>query len=284
VGAFHRAIAILEESRELQMADTVNAPIWEQHWEIANTSLGQTLAYAERYEEAADLYTTLLEEKPGDVVLMSSLANVLSQLGQADSVQALYDQILTRDDLGERELFNAGVGLYQIENYAVAAQAFGRAAEMNPFNRDAKLNLAQTLSIGEDYEALVPAARELINVDPRNGLGWLFLTRALGELDRTDEANAVFTEYQEIGYEVSDLRLTPDPNGGTRIQGTLKNTSLEAGTVVTLRFHFGGVNAQEVGTLDIRIQAPAAEMSELFQGDFVSSEVVTGYRYEVIAP
>ena len=284
IAAFRQAIAVLEETKVLQMADTLGAPVWQQHWEIATSGLGQTLTYSERYDEAAELYTTLLEANPDDVALLGNLANVLSQLGQPDSVQALYDQLLTRDDLGERELFNAGVGLYQIENYTAAAMAFSRAAEMNPFNRDAKLNLAQTLSIGEDFEALIPAARELINVDPRNGLGWIFLTRALSETDQTEEANSVFIEFQEIGYEVADLALLPDPNGGTRISGTLKNTAIDPGTTVILRFHFGGVDTREIGTLDIQIQTPDVDMSEFFQADFVSNEIVTGYFYEVIAP
>ncbi len=284
IEAFRTSITILEETKETQLADTINAPVWQQHWEIATTSLGQTLTYGERHEEAAAFYGELLEERPEDVSALSSLANALSQIGQPDSAQALYDNLLNRTDLGEREFFNAGVGLYQIENYEAASQAFRRAAEMNPFNRDARLNLAQTLSIGEMFEELIPAARDLLEVDPRNALGWIFLTRALSETEQTEEANAVFTEYQEIGYEVGDLSIAPDPSGGTRITGSLKNNALEEGTPVTLRFHFGGPNAQEIGTLDVTVQAPAVEMSEMFQGEFNSSEAVSGYRYEVINP
>lgn len=284
VDAFRTAMEILKETEETQMADTATAPIWEQHWEVATTGLGQTLTYAERFQEAADFYGQLLEENPDDVNILGNLANALSQLEMPDSVQALYDQLLSRDDLGERELFNAGVGLYQIENYEQAAQAFRRAAEMNPFNRDARLNLAQTLSIDEKFEELIPAARELLEVDPRNALGWIFLARALSETEQTEQANEVFNEYQEIGYEVSDLSLTPYPDGGTSISGVLKNTSLEPGTPVILRFHFGGFDGQEIGTLDIQVAAPEAEMSELFQGDFFSDQQVSGYTYEVIAP
>jgi tetratricopeptide (TPR) repeat protein len=284
VAAFQEAISILEGTKETQLADTATADIWQQHWEIATSSLGQTLVFGERYQEAADLYTSLLAERPDDVSLVGNLANALSQLNMPDSVQALYDQLMGREDLTERELFNAGVGLYQIENYQQAAMAFRRAAEMNPYNRDARLNLAQTLSIGEEFEALIPAARDLLEVDPRNALGWIFLTRALSETDQTEEANAVFTEYQEIGWEVSDLSLTPDPDGGARLSGAVKNTAVEPGTAITLRFHFGGESGQEVGTLDIQLQAPDLEMSEFFQGEFVSNELVTGYTYEVIAP
>jgi tetratricopeptide (TPR) repeat protein len=284
VAAFQEAMRILEDSKEEQMADTANAPIWEQHWEIATTGLGQTLSFAGRNQEAADLYGQLLEEDPTNTAIMGALANNLSELGMADSVQALYDKLLSDPNLSERDFFNAGVGLYQIENYAVAAEAFQRAAEMNPFNRDARLNLAQTLSVSERFEELIPAARDLLSVDPRNALGWIFLTRALSETDQTEAANEVFNEYQSIGYEIEDLTVRPGPDGGATITGSLKNTSIEPGTTVALRFHFGGTQGREVGTLDIQVQAPAVDQSQVFQGEFVSSELVSGYKYEVLSP
>jgi len=284
VDAYRQAMAMLEESREEDLADTINAPIWEQHWEIATTGLGQTLTFAERYQDAADLYGKLLEEDPSNTTLTGNLANNLSELGMPDSVQALYDHLLSDPDLGERDFFNAGVGLYQIENYEGAARAFSRAAEMNPFNRDARLNLAQTLSLSEKFEELIPAARALIEVDPRNALGWIFLTRAFSETEQTEEANRIFTEYQAIGYEIEDLGMRPGPDGGAIISGSLKNTSLEPGTTVSLRFHFGGSDNTEIGTVDIQVQAGDVDQFQVFQGEFVSSEMVTGYLYEVIAP
>jgi len=284
VAAFREAIAILERSKEDQLADTASAPVWEQHWEIATSGLGQTLTYAGRNQEAADLYGELLQEDPTNVAFLGALANNLSELGMPDSVQALYDRLLTNPDLSERDYFNAGVGLYQIENYEIAAQAFRRAAEMNPYNRDARLNLAQTLSIDEKFEELIPAARDLLSVDPRNALGWIFLTRALSELDRTEEANEAFTEYQSFGYEIEELSVRPDPEGGAIISGALKNTGLEPGTTVSLRFHIGGSQGTEIGTLDIQVQAPAVDQSQAFQGEFVSSEAVSGYTYEVSSP
>jgi tetratricopeptide (TPR) repeat protein len=279
---FQTAMDILEESKEVQMMDTAAAPIWEQHWEIATSGLGQALTFSEQYQEAADLYGQLLEEDPNNAQLMGSLASVLTELGQPDSVQALYDNLLARPDLTERDFFNAGVGLYQIEQYDKAAEAFRTAAEMNPFNRDARLNLAQTLHIAEQYEALIPASQDLLEVDPLNGLGWIFLTRAYSELGQTEEANTVFQEYQSIGYEVEEIRLDGNPDGGARITGQLKNTTGEPGTPVTLRFHFGGENGQEVGTLDITTQLPAVEQYQVFTGEFNSPELVTGYRYEVV--
>jgi hypothetical protein len=153
---------------------------------------------------------------------------------------------------------------------------------MNPFNRDARLNLTQTHFSAEDWEALIPAARDLLTLDPLNGLVWIFMTRAYSELEQVEEANAVFAEYQALGVETEDIRLDPLPAGGARVTGALKNNTAEAGSTVVLRFHFGGQNGTEIGTVDIRIQVPAVEESVEFSGEFNSAEAVTGYSYEVV--
>ncbi len=283
VDAFRKAMEILEETRLVQMEDPEMAEVWKQHWEIATTGLGQALTLSGRYQEAAEFYGLMLEENPQDTQLLGALAVVLTELEQADSVRVLYDQLLSRPDLTERDLFNAGVGLYQIEDYEQAAEAFRTAADMNPFNRDARVNLAQTLHIAREYEALIPAARELLEMDPLNGLAWIFLARAYSELDRVEEANEVFHQYQAIGYEVENLRLDGEPEGGGRIVGQLKNTSAEPGTTVTLRFYFGGEDGQEIGSLDIEVEMPEVEELQFFQGHFSSPHFVTGYRYEVVS-
>ena len=112
---------------------------------------------------------------------------------------------------------------------------------------------------------------------------WVFLTRAYSELERTEEANEVFNEYQAIGYEIDNILLDAQPTGGAEITGTLKNNTAEPGQTVTLRFHFGGQGGNEVGTTDIQIQLPAQEQTVEFHGEFTSSEVVTGYKYEVVS-
>jgi tetratricopeptide (TPR) repeat protein len=282
VEAFRTALELLEESESTQREDPELAEVWTQHWEIAITGLGQALSLSDRWEEAAELYGEMLEQDPENTQVLGALAAALTELEQADSVQVLYRDLLSRPDLSERDLFNAGVGLYQIEEYAQAAQAFRAAAEMNPFNRDARVNLAQTLHIAEEYDALIAAARDLLEVDPLNGLGWIFLTRAYSEMDRVEEANAVFLEYQALGYELEDIRLDSEPDGGARIIGQLKNTSAQPGATVTLRFHFGGEAGQEVGSLDIPVEVPEVDGLQFFQARFSSPEMVTGYRYEVV--
>lgn len=282
IRAFREALRRLQETKAREMADTATAGIWQQHWNFGRISLGQVLILAQRYEEAAEYLGSLLAENPEDIEILGSLASVLSELGKADSVQALYDRLLSRPGLSERDYFNAGVGLYQIENYAMAAQAFRRAAELNPFNRDARINLLQTYYAGEDWTEVIPAARAVLEVDPRNGTVWIILTRALSEMGRVEEANETFRQYEAMGYEIQNLSLEQGLEGGATVRGELKNNSLAPGTPVTLRFRFGGQGGREVGTLEVTVQAPPPEGVQSFTGTFRSSQTVTGYRYEVI--
>ncbi len=288
--AFRSSMGMLEETREVAMMDTASAATWEEQYGVSRLGLGQALQYAEQYEEAAALFGEMVADEPDNASLIGSLASVLTEMGQADSVDVLYENLLNRPGLTEFDYSNAGVGLYRIGEFTRAAQAFRAAADLNPLNRDARLNLVQTHFAAadqaedgsEDWEAVIPAARELLSLDPLNGDVWIFLTRAYSELERDEEANAVFGEYQAIGYEIESLQLDVRTDGGASIVGALKNNTAEQGGTLLLRFHFGGPDGEVMGTTDIRIQLPAPEESVDFVGDFSSSDVVTGYKYEVV--
>ncbi|NNM03510.1 MAG: tetratricopeptide repeat protein, partial [Gemmatimonadetes bacterium] len=144
IGAYQGAIGHLEETRAVALADTAQADLWQEHWGFARNGLAQAYQLSENYQAASDLLAEMLAEEPDNASLIGSLASVLTELEMTDSVNALYDNLLNRPDLSELDFANAGVGLYRIGEYDRAAQAFRSAADMNPFNRDARLNLTQT--------------------------------------------------------------------------------------------------------------------------------------------
>ena len=282
VDVYSAALVLLEENKEEMLADTTQPGIWENHFGIVTTGLAQVYVTMGRHQEAAGIYEDILAENPDDLMVLGNLATVLTQMEMADSAQALYDRILQRPDISEGDLFNVAVGLYQIENYEMAALSFAGVLEMNPMHRDAALNLAQTLSIAEDYEGLIPASQALAELDPRNALAYIYQARAFSETDRTQDANEIFREYQDFGYEISELQMQPYEDGGARLTGQIQNHTKDVGSTVTLRFHFGGEGGVEIGTLDVNITVPEAEAFGAFDAEFSSSEYVRGYRYEVL--
>jgi len=281
-GAFRRALDVLDETQEAAMMDTAAAGVWEEHEGYAIAGLGQAYQFSGRYAEAAEIYGQMLEDDPDNTQVLGNLATVLTEMEMADSVDALYNNLLSRPGLTAADYTNAGVGLFRIDQFERAAEAFKAAAAMSPLNRDARVNLVQTYFAAEDWQGVVDSAPDCLALDPLNGYVWIYLTRAYSELDQPEEANRVFNEYQALGYEVDGLMVEPLPGGGTRVTGGLKNNTAEEGTTVTLRFHFGDADGQELGTTDIRIQVPAPEETIQFSGTFQSSTPVGGYRYEVV--
>ena len=84
--AFQAARTMLDESREMAMADTLLAATWQEHYDIATLGLGQALQLSEQWPEAADLYGQMLADDPDNPSIIGSLASVLTEMNMPDSV------------------------------------------------------------------------------------------------------------------------------------------------------------------------------------------------------
>ena len=101
--------------------------------------------------------------------------------------------------------------------------------------------------------------------------------------EQEQEAVRVLQTREDLSFQLIDNQLQPR-SGGATVTGALLNKTLEPGTTVTIRVHFSGLDGAEIGTTDIRVQAPDAEVAQAFQADFSSNEEVLGYYYEVVSP
>jgi tetratricopeptide (TPR) repeat protein len=178
--------------------------------------------------------------------------------------------------------FLAGLRHYEVGEYDLAAEAFRESAESNPFHRDARFKLLSSLFGAERWTAAVPVAEDLLDLDPLNGIAFVYLTRCLAELGERERADEVFSEYRSIGYEVYDLRLEEVRGEGTKVTGMLKNLNRVPGAEVLLRFHFGGEQGQEIGAMGVSLDMPDEDDSVEFEEFFASSERAVGFRYEIV--
>ena len=266
-----------------EAADSATAANWRAREQSVTINRATLLSQLQRYEEAAAEYEGYLSMNPTDMSALSNLASVLSESGQADSARAIYDNLLASPGLGLREYMNIGVGLYNSEVFDRAADAFGRIVEVAPENRDALFNLAQSLYEGENWEDLVPIGEQLVELDGRNTDSYLILSRALLMSGESEQAQEVYNVGEGLSFSLSNSQLQPRA-GGAMLTGELVNKTLDAGTEVTIRVHFNGTDGAEIGTTDIRVTAPDAEVAQAFRVDFSSDEEVLGYYYEVVSP
>ena len=282
IEAYRAALEVIR-GPAMAAADSATAVDWQNREQSVTMNVALLLSNTERYDEAAAAYETYLESNPSDMSALANLASVLSEAGQADSAQAIYDNLLSAEGLGMRDYFNIGAGLYNAEVYGQAAEAFGHIVEVAPENRDAVFNLAQSLYEGEDWETLIPVAEQLVELDGYNYDSYLILSRALLMSGDGETAQEVYNVGEGLSFQLANSQLQPRTDGATLV-GELVNKTLEAGTTVSIRVHFNGMDGAEIGTTEIRVDAPAQEAAEPFRVDFSSNEEVLGYYYEVTSP
>jgi tetratricopeptide (TPR) repeat protein len=154
IAAYKGALEILQgpEQKNLSPQDEKT---WKAYEDKAITNLAQLIAYAaenapeaerpRKFSEAAEVYKQVLQRDPQNVRAALNLAYIYGRSGKRDDATKIYADILSRSDLADADYFNIGVGLFQADRYAQAAEAFRKAVAANPNSRDAQYNLAQAI-------------------------------------------------------------------------------------------------------------------------------------------
>ncbi len=291
---FEGAVEVIE-GESIEMVDSATAANWRENAEIVRQNLAQIYTQLERYDEAIDLYEARLESDPEDTQTLTSLAAALVASDQPDSARVIYARLLEQPDVGGEQLFNIGVGLYQMDAFGEAAGAFRAATEANPYNRDALQNygqaLFQSMQEGDLSEAeqdsvaraLAETGRRLVEIDPYSPAGHELTAQGLVRSGEEDAAVDALEEGDALPFNVLGTRLQPSPEGGGTLTGQILNHSLEPGTSIQIRFTFYSAG-EELGTSTVRVQAPAEDETTDFETSVEGSQPATGYQYQVISP
>lgn len=269
------------ESEYMTVVDSATQAGWEQQMEGLPLLKAQVLADAGRFEEAVVLYEDLSAADPSNVDLKRGLAAILMELGRRDEAFAIYDEMLDMPGLSPDDLFSIGVGFYQGDDYGLAAQAFGKAAEVSVNDRDAIEMWARSLQLDSAFAEVPAVADRWIELDPYSQNGWVILAQAAnanGDQETTQEA---VRAVEALEVAVQNLQMTRYGNGGAGVTGALMNKTLDPGSSVTMRFTFYDDSGAPIGTVTETVTVGEPEMSEVFQIEFDSAEQVGGYGYDL---
>ena len=281
IEAWQDAIAVIE-SPDGNPGDDVTRETWDtEYWILAHSSLGKLLPTVGRPEEAVVVLETILERYPDNAESRSSLALALAQSGQGDDALSIFDEILGREDAAPLDYYNAGVTLYGADEMDRAVLAFEKTITRSPMYRDAVQNLAQTLSLLEDYEAQIPHSEKLVELDPFNDYAQLMHIRALVQVGREPDAVAALEVMQALPFVIDNLRLQPSATGCS-IAGEAINKALEPGTSITLRFTFYDNDGNPVGTADTEVTVTVPDVAHAFDVTFEGETQILGYSYELV--
>lgn len=277
---YTRAVELIQGPRA-QDLDEELVPIWGESLAIAMFNKAQLLFQAERYLEAAEMYESILAEDPDDLMALSNVAISYAAAGEAERAMAVYDDLLSRPDLDARDYFLIGIGLYQVDEFAQAARAFGMSLDAVPGHRDALFNRVQSLFLAEEWEELVEAGQELLELDSHNRPAYQFLAQGLVRLGEEHEAVSIMERMEGLPFEVTDLQVERTGTGVV-VLGQVVNRSMAAGTDVRFRVFVYSVDGVEAGQTETTVTLAGVEEPVMLQAEFRTDADVLGFRYEVI--
>jgi tetratricopeptide (TPR) repeat protein len=241
----------------------------------------QVLADAGRFEEAADAYRGLAAEDPANLDLVRGLGTILMQMGDEAGALEVYEDLLTRPGLTAQDYYAIGVGFYQANDYDQASSAFGRAAEASPQDRDALEMWARSAQLDSAFAVVPDVAQRWIELDPNSQNAYLILAQAANQLGDQETTREAVQAVEALEVALDQLQLQRYAAGGAAVSGSVMNKTLDAGQSVTLTFTFYGTGGSPIGTVTETVTVAAPDMAQIINVEFDSTELVSGYGYEL---
>ena len=291
-----RAIKNLQQADSVIKArttevDSAMAAQWKEQQAEIPVTIAQAYITAKRYNEASATLRGLVDANPNNLMYARSLANVYAQSEKADSATNVYSRLLTRSDLTPTDLYQIGIGLYSIDNFSKAAEAFRKETQMAAKDRDAYEMWARTLQLATSKAGAEPTAEQLaelstaaegwLALDPQSRVGMLILAQTTNKAKNEARTNELVTKMDALTVGVGNLQLRRNPDGGASLSGDVENYKADPGKPVTLTFTFYDKAGNALGTQTSQVATGAKDGKSSFSVDFKSDKQVDGYTYQL---
>ena len=290
IASMESARAILDGPRIMEV-DSATAAEWIDGAEPIDPTIAQSLLQLERWADAVPVLESLIADRPGELPYVFSLADAFRELDRSAEAIALYNDVAAQSGLEAQEYLQLGIGLYQLDEYRDAAQAFMRAAEVAPYDRDALelgVNSLQLTYVGneemeapaDEVAAWVDMAQRWIDLDPNNPQAYTALAQGLSREGDTSRAPELLNTAEALPFSVRNLQMTRT-RGGANVVGSISRLSDDAPSNVTLLFTFYDGAGNVLGTETETVALPAGEGASAGLNVDFQGEAVEGYGYSV---
>jgi tetratricopeptide (TPR) repeat protein len=315
IDVYQEALKILQDPAAKAGVKAEEAQQWAQWEQDVVRDLAQSLAFANRNEEAAKAYETYLTTHPDDVTMRSNLAVVYSRMGKSAEATRVYADLLNRD-LSADEFLSVGMGLRRAQQLDQATTAFEKSIAKNPNQQEAHYNLAysvwETIQPLEDklatasaadktalsnqlrplYEKMIQASAKAREFDPANRNVFALLQNAYRGLATVTtpvaKANEIrtkipplMTEYEALPFQVAGV--TADVQGKkVTISGSLFNVKTPKGQPMKLKVSVLSPTGAELAAKDVSVAAPDAEGEAEFTAEFDITGEYGGWKYVLV--
>jgi len=234
-------------------------------------------------EGALEIYEEYSSANPDDVLGRLNFAIALMNAEREDEAQAIFSELMSRDDLTFNQWSQVGIGLYRAQNFARAAEAFERAYELNPHNKETLENLANAHYQAERYEELLPLAEELVERYPLERVPFNLVANAHRELGSSDRALELLERRDAMPVEILRSQLTPMEGNVYSIDGEAMARTAEAGTTLTIPVTLVDEDGADVMTESLELTVPTEGEVAAFSLQLETEAQIAGFRYGVPA-
>ena len=281
IQAWYDAVGVMENP-EFTPEDPEDVAQWNSYLPMSRGNLGSLLSsIPERAEEAIDILQAVVEEDPSNSNAQGTLAMLLARSGEGADAMAIFDIILADEEGSWQDYYNAGITLYQAEDWDRSALAFQKLLVRAPMYRDAMDYRVWSLFQSEQYAEQIEVSAALLEIDPNNETILRFHYQALSQEGRGEEAQPTLDKLLGLQFAMDALTLAPAQEGGS-VSGYLINKAVDPGTDIKLLFTYYDASGAAIGTTDIEIEAPDLEGETTFSASFEADVPVLGYSYEVV--
>ena len=242
--------------------------------------------------KAADLYKKFLADFPKSTSApdaQTGLASALSSSGDAQSVSALWDQMLANPAAySDAQLYDAGTQAFTMNQPAAATKLMDAAQKANPWLRPGLYNAANVYWKAGDFDRMLAASKKLTAIDPNNPDEYQLLALAYqGKSKATkdpkivkaynDSLNVAFAASEKVKAKVTFESFAKGDK--PVLKGAIENigTTPQKGT---LKLQFVNASGAPVTTQTVDFAlAPKEKMPFSLTGD---GAAIVAYKYDPI--
>ncbi len=282
IQSWYDAVEVMENP-DFAPEDPADVAQWESYLPMSRGNLGSLLSsIAERADEAIAVLQVVVDEDPSNSSAQGTLAMLLSQSGAGDDAMAIFDEILANEEGSWQDYYNAGITLYQAEDWNRSALAFQKLLERAPMYRDAMDYRVWALANAGQLGEQVDVSAALLELDPNNRLILQLHYQALSaEGASQEELQPTLDQLLGLQFDIDALTLAPAQEGGS-VSGYFINKTMDPGTKVKLMFTYYDQGGNTIGSTEVEIEVPDVEGETTFSATFEAEVPVLGYSYEIV--
>lgn len=265
------------------------------HLDNYNTSIENTaILYQmiEDYDSTIVYFKMVRELDPANSEALLGIAEAYAYMGDTENAGMFFDSVLANAaSMSDLDLMNAGVKLFNSDEFDRAAAAFEAGLGKNAFHRDGLYNLANTyLAIYDDasrpqdersaaLQKMDETTHRLLDVDPHNREVFRILAAAHQMQGMEDSTATIMDALDAIEYDVV-VDLARPENGIYILAGRLVAAGESQVNTATIEFEFLDATGNVVATGSLAGETLAAGGSSRF--DFQQAEPgIVAWRYRV---